>query len=69
MSTLFVGAIVALTYASAINDPARFRSSKQVGAHSGLTPKRYRSAQTDYTGRISKIGDAAVRTALYEAAP
>jgi transposase len=68
MSTPGVGAIVALTYASAIDDPARFRSSKQVGAHFGLTPKRYQSGQTDYTGRISKIGDAAVRTALYEAA-
>ena len=68
MTTPGVGAIVALTYASAIDDPARFRSSKQVGAHFGLTPKRYQSGQTDYTGRISKIGDAAVRTALYEAA-
>ena len=68
MSTPGVGAIVALTYASAIDDPARFRSSKQVGAHFGLTPKRYQSGQTDYTGRISKIGDAAVRTALYQAA-
>jgi len=68
MTTPGVGAIVALTYASAIDDPARFRSSKQVGAHFGLTPKRYQSGQTDYTGRISKIGDGAVRTALYEAA-
>jgi transposase len=68
MSTPGVGAIVALTYASAIDDPARFRSSKQVGAHFGLTPKRYQSGQTDYAGRISKIGDSAVRTALYEAA-
>jgi transposase len=32
-----VGAIVALTYVSAIDDPGRFRSSKQVGAHLGLT--------------------------------
>lgn len=68
MSTPCVGTIVALTYASAIDDPARFTSSKRVGAHFGLTPKKYQSGQTDYTGRISKIGDAAVRTALYEAA-
>ena len=58
----------ALTYASAIDDPGRFKSSKQVGAHFGLTPKRYQSGETDYTGRISKIGDGSVRTALYEAA-
>lgn len=68
MSTPGVGAIVALTYVSAIDDPARFRSSKMVGAHFGLTPKKYQSGETDVTGRISKIGDRAVRTALYEAA-
>jgi transposase len=68
MSTPAVGPIVALTYASAIDDPARFKSSKQVGPHFGLTPKRYQSGETDYSGRISKVGDAAVREALYQAA-
>jgi transposase len=68
MSTPAVGPIVALTYASAIDDPARFKSSKQAGAHFGLTPKKYQSGETDYTGRISKIGDSSVRTVLYEAA-
>ena len=33
----------------------------------GLTPRRYHSGATDVTGRISKIGDAGVRTALHEA--
>lgn len=68
MSTPAVGPIVSLTYASAIDDPGRFKSSKRVGAHFGLTPKKYQSGETDYTGRISKIGDSSVRTALYEAA-
>jgi transposase len=63
-----VGPIVALTYASAIDDPARFKSSKAAGAHFGLTPKKYQSGETDVTGRISKIGDASVREALYQAA-
>jgi transposase len=63
-----VGAIVSLTYASAIDDPGRFKSSKRVGAHFGMTPKKYQSGETDYTGRISKIGDKSVRTALYQAA-
>lgn len=63
-----VGVIVALTFASAVDDPARFRSSKAVGAHFGLTPKKYQSGETDVTGRISKFGDAGVRTVLYEAA-
>jgi transposase len=68
MSTPAVGPIVALSYASAIDDPARFKSSKQAGPHFGLTPKRYQSGETDRSGRISKIGDAAVRAALYQAA-
>ena len=68
MSTPAVGPIVALTYAAAIDDPARFKSSKTTGAHFGLTPKKYQSGETDYSGRISKIGDAAVRQALYQAA-
>jgi transposase len=68
MSAPGVGAIVGLTYVSAIDDPGRFKSSKGVGAHFGLTPKRYQSGQTNIVGRISKIGDASVRAALYEAA-
>jgi transposase len=68
MSTPGVGALVALTYVSGIDDPGRFTSSKQAGAHFGMTPKKYQSGETDITGRISKIGDKGVRTALYEAA-
>ena len=68
MTTPGVGVIVALTFVAAVDDPARFRSSKAVGAHFGLTPRKYQSGETDVTGRISKIGDAGVRTALYEAA-
>ena len=68
MTTPGIGVLVALTYVAAIDDPTRFRSSKATGAHFGLTPKKYQSGETDVTGRISKIGDASVRTALYEAA-
>jgi transposase len=63
-----VGALVAVTFSSAVDDPARFGRSRAVGAHFGLTPKRYQSGETDVTGGISKVGDAMVRTALYEAA-
>ncbi|HWO62793.1 MAG TPA: IS110 family transposase [Umezawaea sp.] len=63
-----VGALVAVTFASAVDDPARFRRSRAVGAHFGLTPKRYQSGETDVTGGISKAGDGMVRAALYEAA-
>jgi transposase len=68
MSTPGVGVLVALTFAAAVDAPERFRSSRAVGPHFGLTPKKYQSGETDYSGRISKIGDVGVRTALYEAA-
>ena len=63
-----VGALVAITYKSAVDDPHRFAKSKSVGAHFGMTPKKYQSGETDVTGRISRVGDVAVRTALYQAA-
>ena len=68
MSTPAIGPIISLTFASAIDDPSRFTSSKQAGPLFGLTPKKYQSGETDYSGRISKLGDASVREALYEAA-
>jgi len=68
MTTPGVGAVISLTYAAAIDDPARFTSSKVVGAFFGMTPKRYQSGETDYSGRISKIGDASVRAVLFEGA-
>jgi transposase len=46
----------------------RFQHSKAVGAHFGLTPRKYQSGEVDRTGRISKVGDPSVRVALYEAA-
>jgi transposase len=68
MSAPGVGPLVALTYVSAVDDPGRFKSSKGVGAHFGLTPKKHQSGEKDVTGRISKLGDAGVRAVLYEAA-
>src|ERR687891_575728 len=44
------------------------RARAALGAHFGLTPKKYQSGEIDRTGRISKVGDAMVRTALFEAA-
>jgi transposase len=56
------------TFTSAVDDPTRFAKARAIGAHFGLTPKRYQSGETDIVGRITKIGDGMVRTALYEAA-
>ena len=63
-----VGPIVALTYRNAIDDPTRFKRSKDVGPWLGLTPTRYQSGQIDRRGHVTKAGDASARTALYEAA-
>lgn len=63
-----VGAVIALTFRAAIDDPTRFHSSKSVGACFGLTPRRYQSGETDRVTSITKAGDAGVRAALYEAA-
>ena len=63
-----VGPLVALTYAAGVDDPARFSDSRTVGAHFGLTPRRFQSGETDWSGGISRAGDAGVRRALYQAA-
>ena len=64
-----VGPITAMSFRAAVDDPNRFPKSRIVGAHFGLTPRRYQSGTSvDYGGRISKMGDENVRHALYEAA-
>lgn len=63
-----VGPVVSLSFRAAVDDPRRFRSSKLVGVHFGLTPKKDQSGERDVNGAISKVGDASVRKALYEAA-
>jgi len=63
-----VGPLTALAFRATIDQPGRFRKSRDVGAHLGLTPRRYQSGETDVQGRISRCGDELARTALYEAA-
>ncbi|WP_425329311.1 transposase [Thalassovita gelatinovora] len=63
-----VAPIAALTFKAAIDDPNRFKKSRTVVAHFGLTPRRYQSGEHDNPGRISKAGDRDVRATLYAAA-
>ncbi len=64
-----VGPATALNFIATIDDPARFRRSRNVAAYFGLTLKRWQSGTSiDFQGRISKAGDPDVRSALYEAA-
>ena len=68
MSVPGVGPITALAFRATVDRPERFRRSRDVGAHLGLTPARYQSGETDIQGKISRCGDELARTALYEAA-
>jgi len=68
MTTPGVGPLVALTYRTTVDVPARFRKSKSVGAVFGLTCSRYQSGEIDLSGRISRCGDEMMRVMLYEAA-
>jgi len=64
-----IGPISALSFKTAVDDPARFAKSKVLGAYFGLTPKRWQSGTSiDIIGHISKAGDRDVRRTLYEAA-
>ena len=68
MTTPGVGPLVALTYRTTVDVPARFRKSKSVGAVFGLTCSRDQSGERDRAGAISRCGDKMMRTMLYEAA-
>ena len=61
-----VGPIVALGFIATVYDAGRFARATDVGAYLGLTPRRYQSGE--YSGRISKRGDGAMRALLFEAA-
>jgi hypothetical protein len=58
-----VGAVVALSFKSAVDEPGRFRSSNTLGAHFGLTPRRHR--KTDITGSISPLEDGPEVAAIH----
>lgn len=63
-----IGPMTALAYCTTVDDPTRFKRSRNVGAYVGLTPRRFASGEVDYSGRISKCGDALLRSYLFEAA-
>lgn len=68
MSVPGVGPMTALAFTTAIDDPTRFARSSSVGPYLGLTPRRHQSGEVEWSGRISKHGDALARHMLYEAA-
>lgn len=68
MSVPGVGPMTALAFMTALDQPARFAKSADVGAYLGLTSRRYQSGEVNWSGRISKHGDSLARAMLYEAA-
>jgi transposase len=63
-----VGPICALTFYAAVGEPNRFSRSARIGSYLGLTPKLHQSGLSLRQGRISRMGNVAVRTLLVHAA-
>ncbi len=63
-----VGPLTAILFKAVIDDPTRFKRSRDVPAQLGLVPRKYASGETDYNGRITKAGDIMIRHHLYRAA-
>jgi transposase len=60
-----IGKRTAAKLLAEIEDIARYQSARQVAAYAGLTPRNYRSGTIRGKTRLSKIGNARVRKALF----
>src|SRR5271170_5437027 len=63
-----VGTLIALTYMLTLEDPHRFRKSRDAACYVGLQPGRRNSGQSELQMHISKEGDPYLRTLLVQAA-
>ena len=63
-----VGPITALWYVLTLEDPTRFKNSRNVGSFVGLRPARRSSGQSDPELRITKAGDRMLRRYLVQSA-
>ena len=63
-----VGPVVSLTYVLTLEDPHRFRRSRDVGAYVGLVPRLHESGEQEGSRRLSKAGDEELRRVLIQAA-
>jgi transposase len=63
-----VGTLIALTYLLTLEDPHRFRKSRDVGCYVGLQPGRRNSGQREPQLHITKEGDPYLRTLLVQGA-
>jgi transposase len=63
-----VGTLIALTYILTLEDPRRFRKSRDAGCYVGLQPGRRNSGQSEPQLHITKEGDSYLRTLLVQGA-
>jgi hypothetical protein len=63
-----VGTLIALTYMLTLEDPHRFRKSRDAACYVGLQPGRRNSGQSEPQMHISKEGDPYLRSLLVQAA-
>jgi len=63
-----VGPVVATYFVLTIDDPGRFKHSRDVASFFGLRPSMRESASTAHFGRITKEGDQEMRRLLVQAA-
>ena len=63
-----VGTLIGLTFLLTLEDPHRFRKSRDVGCYLGLQPGRRNSGQSQPQMHISKEGDPYLRTLLVQGA-
>jgi transposase len=63
-----VGVLTAMSFRTAVDDPARFRRIDDIGPFLGLVPTKYQSGDVDRNGSISKHGNRQTRAMLFEAA-
>lgn len=59
-----VGALTSLAYILSLEDPARFRKSREVGPFLGMVPRQNQSGGADPQLRITKTGDVYLRRLL-----
>jgi len=63
-----VGLLCSLTYVLTLEEPARFRRSRAVGAYLGMVPRQHQSGEQQPQLHITKAGDTALRSLLVQSA-
>ena len=63
-----VGVLTSLAFVLVIDDPRRFKRSRDVGAYLGVVPRQDQSGESDWQLPITKCGDGLLRRLLVQSA-